>query len=185
MDRVYALGKLGSLKVTADNTALIGLIPVLIVLALIGSLVCKFVGFELIVFVVTAAFLYYFSELLHQSGHAQAARMTGYPMIGVHFYTILSRSIYPADEKNVPAAVHVRRALGGPIMSLLLALAFGLMTLIAQSLNLSGLPLTILAYGCLLNLLFYGLGAFLPLGFTDGSTLLYWLPKLRADRLKS
>jgi hypothetical protein len=36
--------------------------------------------------------------------------------------------------------------------------------------------LPVLFFG-LENLLLYGLGAFLPLGFTDGSTLLEWWPK--------
>jgi hypothetical protein len=40
-----------------------------------------------------------------------------------------------------------------------------------------GVAFYVAAFFALDNLLVFTLGAFLPLGFTDGSTLLYWLPR--------
>jgi hypothetical protein len=94
-------------------------------------------------------------------------------MSGIMYNWVLGGTLYPRDEPELPAAVHIRRALGGPIGSLLLALVMGL---IAWGLR----PLGGLLYGLTLfafwdNLLFFTLGALLPLGFTDGSTLMkYW-----------
>lgn len=120
-----------------------------------------------------AATLHYLFELWHCLSHAVAARRTGYPMSGIMYNWVLGGTLYPRDEPELPAAVHIRRALGGPIGSLLLALVMGL---VAWGLR----PLGGLLYGLTLfafwdNLLFFTLGALLPLGFTDGSTLLkYW-----------
>jgi len=53
------------------------------------------------------------TQLVHQLGHALAARATGYPMTGIRYDYAFSYSTYPADEPPVPAAVHIQRSLGG------------------------------------------------------------------------
>ncbi len=126
--------------------------------------------------------LHYASELWHQLGHARAARQTGHPMTGIRYWAIFATSIYPPDEGELPGAVHVRRALGGPAASSLLTLLAGLLALAA---GLPGQPANplgrtvwmLIAFLFLDNLLFFALGALLPLGFTDGSTLLKWWGK--------
>ncbi len=62
------------------------------------------------------------SDWLHQWGHARAARRTGYPMIGVHYYSLFSTSQYPPDEPPLPASTHARRALGGFWVNMLVGL---------------------------------------------------------------
>jgi hypothetical protein len=54
----------------------------------------------------------------------------------------------------------------------------GLLLYIIRSMDLGeGVVWYVFVFFALDNLLFFTLGAFLPLGFTDGSTLLYWWPK--------
>lgn len=124
--------------------------------------------------------LHWASDIWHQLGHAWAARRTGHPMIGVRLWLLLSTARYPTGEPPLPAAVHAQRALGGPLASLVL-------TLIAGALALALLPLAgafrwVLVFFFLDNLLILTLGAFLPLGFTDGSTLLrLWRARRRAS----
>ncbi|MBP7961744.1 MAG: hypothetical protein KBG20_11995 [Caldilineaceae bacterium] len=115
--------------------------------------------------------LYWFSEILHNLGHALAAKRTGYPMTGIRlgFLFILGRSLYPADEGELPAAVHMRRAAGGPILSA----TFGLVA-IAVGVLMGNIPGAWVTGFGLLNVFLFGLGALVPIGFTDGSTLLYW-----------
>ena len=90
---------------------------------------------------------HWFAGLVHHLGHAWAARRTGFPMSGIHCRLFLCASRYPRHEPMLPANVHIRRALGGPLFSFLLAVVVGALT------------------------------ALLPLGFTDGSTLLKWWPQ--------
>jgi hypothetical protein len=121
--------------------------------------------------------LHWFSESLHQLGHAQAARTTGYPMRGVRYHTLLGTSLYPYTEPDLPAVIHVRRALGGAPVSIALG---ALATLATLRLRRQRTGPGFLAWQvCLENLLVFGFGSLLPLGFTDGSTLLEWLPRLQ------
>lgn len=120
-----------------------------------------------------AALLHWLGEEVHQQGHALAARRTGYPMSGVRLWWWFGQSLYPADEPELPARVHVRRALGGVPASLALAALGGVAAWGLRQAGGVGYWLAVFVF--LENLLVFALGALLPLGFTDGSTLLrYW-----------
>ena len=79
------------------------------------------------------------------------------------------------DEGPLPAAVHVRRALGGPLASLVLTCIAAAIALALRPLG--GVLWWLALFFFLDNLLVLTLGAFLPLGFTDGSTLPHWWGK--------
>jgi len=100
------------------------------------------------------------------------AEQTGYPMQGVEFWGPLGASIYPKNEGLLAADVHIQRALGGPLFSLAFALITGLLTIIIRPLG--GIALVLFFYTFLDNLFIFTIGALLPLGFTDGSTLYHW-----------
>jgi len=120
-----------------------------------------------------AALLHWVGEFCHQLGHAYAARRVGYPMQGVELRWWLGRSVYPPDEPELPAQVHIRRALGGAPASLVLTLIAGVITWGVRETG--GAAYWVAFFFFLENLFVFTLGAFLPLGFTDGSTLLrYW-----------
>ena len=121
-----------------------------------------------------AVILHWVSDIAHHLGHAWAARRTGYPMIGIRLGTLglLGTSLYPPDEQTLPAAIHIRRALGGPTASLLFSLFAVVAALVLRPVG--GALWWVGVFFFLDNLIVFTLGAFLPLGFTDGSTLLQW-----------
>jgi hypothetical protein len=121
-----------------------------------------------------AAILHWTSELIHCLGHAYAAKRTRYPMTGIRFgaYGLFALTQYPKDEVALPPSLHIRRALGGSIISALMTIIFYLI-----------LPLWpadwfwLGLFALLDNLFIYTLQVFLPLGFNDGSTILRNLRK--------
>ncbi len=121
-----------------------------------------------------AALLHWTSVLLHHLGHFIASRTAGYPMAGLEIgmFGILARDLYPADEPELLPAIHIRRALGGPIVSGLLSIIFFLL-LPLWSVNWHWLGLFIL----LENLFLFTLQVFIPLSFNDGGTILRNLQK--------
>lgn len=163
------LGRIASLKLSADTSALVTALLLWLLFAIFGlwllnrSLLAALLGG------LGAVLLHYASEIWHQLGHATAARSTGHPMVGINLWGPLSSSIYPPDEPPLPRNSHIRRALGGPLASLVLTV-IALIPVLFLMVNstLWWLALFLLAD----NLLVFTLGSFLPLGFTDGSTLL-------------
>jgi hypothetical protein len=171
----YPLGSLAGLRLSTLPSAVAGFIILWLILALVGATLLGMSPGLAILFGLLATLLHFLSELLHQFGHAWAARRAGYPMTGIRFWTIFSTSIYPADEPALPAATHIRRALGGAPVNIILALL--ILPLVFALRPAGGLPWYLALFFFLDNFFIFGLGAFLPLGFNDGSTLLYWWGK--------
>jgi hypothetical protein len=124
---------------------------------------------------VSAASLLFASEFFHQLGHALAARRTGYPMQGVHYFGLFAASVYPAGEPPPPGRVHAWRALGGFWVNLLLGAA--LLPLARYLWPISPVWGFVAAFGVFVNGVVLGLGALVPLrlpggGLTDGGMLL-------------
>ncbi len=168
------LGRLAGLQISALPSAVISAIGLWTLLTFLAAVVIPLPIGTSILGGLSAALLHYVFDAAHQLGHAVAARRTGYPMTGIRFWLVLSTALYPADEPPLPGRVHIRRALGGPIMSIGLGVIFGLLAAM-----LPGEIGWLSAFAAFDNLLVLGLGAFLPLGFTDGSTLLKWWGKRR------
>lgn len=125
------------------------------------------------------------SELLHHLGHARAARDTGYPMTGLHFFSILAFSRYPADEPSLPPQVHIRRALGGFWPNLLLGLFLAPLSFFMWLDG--GVRGWVMAYTAVFNVFVLGLGSLLPIDipgvFTvDGGTIWRNWKALQAQR---
>lgn len=120
--------------------------------------------------------LHWFNETWHSYGHFTASRRTGFPMEGTRLATsllVFATSIYPEDEQELSADVHLRRALGGPIANALLG-GVGVLATIALVITGSHFVWVAIVF-TVENLLVLTLGNFLPLGFNDGSTLLHWM----------
>jgi hypothetical protein len=170
-----SFGRIGGLEISAKPSAIAGFVLIWVVLGALGYFWIGLTLLESVVGGFVCAGLHFVSELFHQFGHAGAARRTGYPMRGVRFFWLLSASLYPRDEPPLPGKIHIRRALGGPAVSLIVSIIAFLILLIAQPVG--GLFYWIALWFFLDNLLVFFLGAFLPLGFTDGSTILAWWGK--------
>jgi hypothetical protein len=173
------LGRFAGLSLSAMPSAIIGTLVLWVVLSAIGIALLrvdwpKAIGGGLI-----AALLHQASEIVHQLGHSWAARQTGYPMTGIRLWGLLSTSVYPPDEPALPATIHIRRALGGPMTSLLVSILAGIFLYALRDRD--GVARWIALFFFLDNLLTFTLGSCLPLGFTDGSTLLHWLGKRKAQ----
>ena len=123
-----------------------------------------------------ALILHWFSEFVHQLGHAVARRgENGHPMIGIRFWGLLSTALYPNDEPPLPADVHIRQRAGRPNRQpdpqLLRMGAYGSHTDRGRASLVGGSVLFSR------NAVVFTLQAFIPLGFNDGATLWYWLRK--------
>jgi hypothetical protein len=173
--KTYHLGKVAGLEIGLTLSAVWASLLLWLALSAIAFWLLRLPPGQAILGGLLAVLLHWLSEFVHQLGHAWAARRVGHPMRGVRLWWLLGASRYPRNEGPLPAAVHIRRALGGPPASLILTL-IGAALLFAWRDN-AGLPYWLALFFCLENLLVFTLGAFLPLGFTDGSTLLEWWPK--------
>lgn len=173
MEKNIKIGRLLGLEISARSSALPVFLLIWAALSAIGLWVLHLPLLAALLGGLAAALLHYLSDLWHQLCHSFAARLTGHPMTGVQFWGALSTSLYPENEGSLPAEVHIRRALGGPVGSLALTVAAGILSLALRSAG--GVWMWEAIFLFFDNLLFFTLGAFLPLGFTDGSTLLYWL----------
>ena len=173
----YKLGKFAGLSLSARSSAITESTLLFIVLLGLAIGVLNLMIVEAVFGSMAAVILHWVASFSHQLGHAWAARRTGYPMRGIHFgpLGLLSASLYPRDEPDLPAAIHIRRALGGPIGSLFASLLAGVIALfLFQS---GGTPWWVAMFFFLDNFLVFALGSLLPLGFTDGSTLIEWWGK--------
>lgn len=175
MPNKIVLGNLYNLEISAKPSAFVGFVAIWLVLGAIAFYVLRLTFLESLLGGFLCAALHYLSELVHHFGHAGAARNTGYPMRGVRFTHVLALSLYPKDEPPLSGKIHIRRALGGPAVSFVVTIIAFLILLVAQ--NGGGLFYWVALWFFLDNLLVFFLGAFLPLGFTDGSTLLQWWGK--------
>lgn len=169
----FRLGRMAGLELSARPSVISWSVAVWVVLAALVAALLKMPVGTALVMGLAGLILHWFSELAHQFGHAVAARRAGYPMTGIRFWGVLSTALYPEDEPALPAEIHIRRALGGPIASLGLTFIAWALMVAARS---NGGPvwwLTIFFFAE--NLLVFTLQAFIPLGFNDGSTLWHWL----------
>jgi hypothetical protein len=134
-----------------------------------------------------SAVLFLLYEWLHQLGHAFAARRVGHPMTGLRFFNLFSGGQYPPDEPALPARLHVRRALGGFWVNVVIGLLWLPLVFKVWPVGREILPpdasliAWVAGFSAFVNLVILGLGALLPLkipggGLNDGATLLhYWL----------
>jgi hypothetical protein len=172
-----SLGTLAGLRLTAIPAALLGSIAFYVIaigLMAVFNIPIASAALGGVIVVI----LHWFSELVHQLGHAWAARRTGYPMVGIRFgtYGVLGTSLYPPDEPALPAKIHLRRASGGPIFSAWLS-AIAFLVILMTSRGVDALWAFISWCFFLDNFLVMTLQVFIPLGFNDGATIWRWIRK--------
>jgi hypothetical protein len=175
MDKTFSFGNVGGLQVFAKGSAFVGMAILDVLFTIIGVTLLNLSFIEALIGAVLATSLHFLGEYLHQQGHALGAKRSGHPMTGMMFWWVLARSLYPRDEPELPANVHIQRAIAGPLFSAAITvIAFVIAFALSST---GGLAYYLASFFALDNLLVFTLGALLPLGFTDGSTLLYWLPR--------
>ena len=127
MRNTRRLGHIYGLSIFAMGNVFPSGLILTVILAAVGLLVFDLGLAAGLIGALLATLLHYGFELFHNIGHAWMARRTGYPMSGMLYWTVLGRSLYPRDEPDLPSKIHLRRALGGPLASLLLAGIGGLL----------------------------------------------------------
>lgn len=180
MKRSFTLGEIFGLQIKAGPTAFISALLIWLIVTLFSIKLLKWRPEKAAAGGFLAMLIHFLSEWWHQFGHAQAAEQTGYPMQGMEFKGPIATSLYPENEGVLSAEVHIQRALGGPIFSFMLAIVSGLIALGLRPLGNPALLLTLFSFAD--NLLVFTIGALMPLGFTDGSTLLKWLGRRQGGR---
>ncbi len=184
--RPTALFKLMDVTVTISPAGLASFAIVIAAAAWLAAAWLKLDPGQALVAGTLSAAVMFVSELLHQFGHAYAARRVGYPMRGIHFFSILAASRYPADEPPLPRRTHTARALGGfwvnVVIGLLLA-PYGFVLWLQ-----GGVAGWVMALAAVYNFFVLGLGAFVPIHIpgvltTDGATLLrlWWADRPAGD----
>ena len=171
------LGRLGDLALSAAPSAILSALVMWLVLGVVAIGRLNLPAGEAIIGALIATALYWISDTVHQLGHARAARQTGHPMLGIRYWGVLSSSLYPANEPTLPAVVHIRRALGGPTLSSIVTIVAAALVYAMRFAGVGGSLRWLALFFLLINLFVFTLGVFLPLGFTDGSTLLRWRNK--------
>jgi Zn-dependent protease len=175
MKKKLRIGNIGSLEISLQRNVFVGALILLVSYSIAASFILNYtVGMSFLAGWI-AMIAHYASEFFHHLGHHWAARKTGYPMKGVLFIWVLAASRYPKNEPELPAKIHLQRAIGGPIASIFLGILFAVFAWFLFPYKNLAFYLSVFLSG--LNMLIFGLGAFVPLGFTDGSTILEWWPK--------
>ncbi len=172
LNQSIKLGEFQGLNIYAKPSVFPAAILIWAVVSFLGLKVFKLKPATAVIGGIMALTIHFISEGWHQIGHAGMAEQTGHPMEGMEFWGPLASSKYPKNEGMLAADVHIQRALGGPIFSLAFALISGMIALVLRPIGGTALLLTYFTF--LDNLLVFTIGALLPLGFTDGSTILHW-----------
>lgn len=170
-----ALGTLTGLRLTAIPLAAIGSIGLYVIVVVLMAVFNIPISSALLGGLIVVV-LHWFTEVVHQLGHATVARRTGHPMTGIRFGTfgVLSTCVYPPDEPPLPAEIHIRRALGGPIFSTVLSvIGFILILVIGPSVD--AMWTFVLWFFFLENFVVMTLQVFIPLSFNDGGTIWHWI----------
>lgn len=115
------------------------------------------------------------STLIHQLGHILGGKLVGSPMDELLLTATRGYNIYWGDQSRTASYVHLGRALGGPILNLVVGHSLAAMLVVVPS----GLLYDLLASLASISLLF-GYGSFLPLPSVDGWVI--WREALRPLR---
>jgi len=120
--KAHTLAKFGGISFSAELSALIGSVLLWLALTGVGLIFLSYSLPKALIMGVAALILHWVGDLLHQAGHALAARSAGYPITGIRLWGILSSTIYPESEPPLPKSTHLRRAMGGPVVSLFISI---------------------------------------------------------------
>lgn len=94
-NRTYMLGNVLGLRITAETSAFVAGFVLWAILAVIGKEFLALTGPDVVVGGGLLVLMHYGLAFVHQFGHALAAAQTRHEMTGIHYWLLLTRSIYP------------------------------------------------------------------------------------------
>lgn len=189
MSRKINLGRFLNVEITMAMSSFVTMAIVFVVATLAAStLLSQEIG-AAIIFGVGVVFIHWWGDFLHQVGHILAASRLKYPAYRLHFWGPLSTTMYPKDEPELLPTMHVKRALGGPIASIIVSFVYGLILYVVGE---GYEPINWLAlFGVVESILVFTLGALTPMNpfmpdsmkdfKTDGDIVLDWFQARRAE----
>jgi hypothetical protein len=114
------------MPVSVRRSAVISSIVLAVVLTIAAVAFTNLLPFDALIAGIIGTALHWFGCLVHHYGHFFAAKRTGYPATGIVLWGLLGTTLYPKDEVKLSSAIHIQRALGGPIASLILSVIVAL-----------------------------------------------------------
>src|SRR5947209_5898633 len=119
-DADIRVGRVLGMEISLAQGFALGTVAVLVVFWMLGIVVFQRRPANALVGAFALTLLHWLNELVHNYGHYRAALSTGFPMDGVRLgtresFSVFGTSVYPKDEQELSARVHIRRAVGGPI----------------------------------------------------------------------
>ncbi|MAU12520.1 MAG: hypothetical protein CL607_22045 [Anaerolineaceae bacterium] len=116
------LMSLGGLEVKVEKNVALAFLVMAVIFAIVTLIVgaisgdiSQFTAWDVIWVTMAAAAFHFVLQAVHLIGHAIAAWTTGYQMSRMWFLYAFAMTLYPRDEPPIPARLHIRRSLGGPI----------------------------------------------------------------------
>ena len=172
------IATLFGIRLTVIPTVILGVLAIFGLTVLVAATRLSMHLADALLFGLLCTIVHFAGEVLHHIGHIIAARSTGHPMIGLRFgvYGLFAASVYPKNEPELPGTTHIRRAMGGPIFSTLVGLALFMLTFL-PGVHGAEFLYPVLVFAVIEQVGLLGLGALLPLPFTDGGTILTWWGK--------
>lgn len=169
------------MPVSVPRSAQIGILILVIICTALAVYFTDLTPLDSLIAGILATVIHWLSDFLHQYGHFMAAKWSGKPSSGLRLWWILGTIRYPRDEGDLPPALHIRRAIGGPVMSMLVLIVFLLLwNMVGSYSPMAGF---LLAWGIFVQLVVFTLGALTPVSIgnfnTDGATILKALLEMR------
>jgi hypothetical protein len=166
------------MRTTISLSALVGSLLLIVIFTVAALFLTELTLLNAVIAAIGATLIHWFSETIHQYGHFWAAKRVGYPARGMKLWAVLGTTRYPKDEPELAAQTHIRRAIGGPIMSAVVSLVCVILALLFWS-N-AGIVRFLLGFAVFGNIGIFTIGPFLlPVRTkyleTDGGTILYWM----------
>ncbi len=178
MQNERTLGTFFGLRFSIIPLFFVGTLIIFAVMSIIGLAVLKLHTADALIFALLCTLVHWLDDLVHSAGHAIAARSTGYPMVGLRLGTlgVFGTTLYPDNEPALPGSTHIQRAVGGPALSLSVAIVLGLIAYLRRA-DAADISYMVLVFAVVELVAVFGPGAFIPLPFTDGDTLRKWWGK--------
>lgn len=178
MKKVIASFTFFGVPVQVRRSMLVGTAILTILLTAAAIWLTELTPLDALIAGILATILHWISDLLHQYGHAFAAKQVGHPMNGLRMDWVLVFSRYPKNEPELAPQIHIVRALGGPAISALVTVAALLLALVLVPMG--GMAQFLATWFLALNFFIFTVGAllppvYLPFFCNDGGAIWHWL----------
>lgn len=174
MNKTVFRFKFFDMPVSFTRSGQIGTAILIVICTILAVIFTDLTALDSLIAGILAMIIHWLSEFFHQYGHFFAAKQVGKPSIGIRTWWVLAATRYPQDEGELVPQIHIRRAIGGPITSVIVLIV--LLILAALFWSMGGMLQFLIGWGIFIQIAIFILGALVPLKIggltTDGAILL-------------